>query len=94
MSSVIEHARSTVAVSTPEKLIPVPGDARIPGFTTTMYAIVKKVVMPPMTSPEMLGWWLVVGGWWWFSVRGPAGLRCISGILDSQRPNPNFQFPM
>jgi hypothetical protein len=44
------EAMSTVAVSTPEKGMPVPGDARMAGFTTTMYAIVKKVVTPPTIS--------------------------------------------
>ena len=50
ISSVMLDATSTVAVSTPENGMPVPGEARIAGFTTTMYAIVKKVVMPPTTS--------------------------------------------
>ncbi len=44
------NAMSTVAVSAPENGMPVPGVARMAGFTTTMYDIVKKVVMPPMTS--------------------------------------------
>jgi hypothetical protein len=44
------NAISTVAVSTPENAIPVPGEASTDGFTTTMYDIVKKVVIPPMTS--------------------------------------------
>src|SRR5690348_15268853 len=43
-------ATSTVAVSAPENGMPVPGVERMLGFTTTMYAIVKKVVMPPMMS--------------------------------------------
>jgi hypothetical protein len=30
--------------------MPVPGEERIAGLTMTMYAIVKKVVMPPTTS--------------------------------------------
>jgi hypothetical protein len=70
----------------------VPCDARIPGFTTTIYAIVKKVVMPPMMSPEMLGWWIVVGGGWLFGVPRSVGF-CISVILNAQRPYPNFQEP-
>jgi hypothetical protein len=36
MSSVMEKQRSTVAVMTPEKLIPVPGVERTAGFTTTI----------------------------------------------------------
>ena len=43
-------ATRTVAVIAPENGMPVPAVARIAGFTTTMYAIVKKVVMPPMAS--------------------------------------------
>ena len=46
------NAISTVAVSTPENAMPVPGVARMEGFTTTMYDIVKKVVTPPMTSAQ------------------------------------------
>ena len=41
---------STVAVKTPLKAMPVPGVERIDGFTTTMYDIVKKVVMPAIAS--------------------------------------------
>src|ERR1043166_137298 len=44
------NAISTVAVSAPENGMPVPGDDRIPGFTTTMYAIVTNVVTPPAMS--------------------------------------------
>ena len=43
-------ATSTVAVIAPENGIPVPSVARMAGFTTTMYAIVKNVVMPPTMS--------------------------------------------
>src|SRR5260221_6236525 len=43
-------AMSTVAVNAPENGTPVPGVARIVGLTITMYAIVKNVVTPPMTS--------------------------------------------
>src|SRR5688572_30627591 len=50
MNKVIVAASSTVAVRTPENGIPVPGVDRIAGFTTTMYAIVKNVVMPAMAS--------------------------------------------
>jgi adenosylhomocysteine nucleosidase len=35
--------------------MPVPGVDRIDGFTTTMYAIVKNVVTPPITSAESGG---------------------------------------
>ena len=49
------EATSTVAVRTPEKVMPVPGEDRIAGFTTTMYAIVKNVVMPPTTSAYARG---------------------------------------
>src|SRR4030095_11129910 len=69
INSVIAHASTTVAVSTPEKAMPVPCDARIPGLTTTMYAIVKNVVMPPTMSPDkvagQLGCWVARGhvGW-------------------------------
>ena len=41
---------STVAVKTPLKAMPVPGVERIVGFTTTMYDIVKKVVIPAIAS--------------------------------------------
>src|ERR1044071_2045883 len=41
---------STVAVKTPRKAMPVPGVERMVGFTTTMYDIVKKVVMPAIAS--------------------------------------------
>jgi hypothetical protein len=50
----VKHTR-TVAVSAPENGIPVPGVERIDGFTTTMYDIVKKVVMPATTSAERVG---------------------------------------
>src|SRR5436309_8977347 len=50
MSSVMLAATSTVAVSAPVNGIPVPGVDRMPGLTTTMYAIVKNVVTPPITS--------------------------------------------
>lgn len=50
MSSVIDDATSTVAVITPENGSPVPSVARIAGFTTTMYAIVKNVVIPAASS--------------------------------------------
>ena len=53
ISSVIEQAMSTVAVIAPANDIPVPGVERMPGLTTTMYAIVKKVVMPPARSPYL-----------------------------------------
>jgi hypothetical protein len=43
-------ATRTVAVSAPEKVMPVPGVARIVGLTKTTYDIVKKVVTPPTTS--------------------------------------------
>jgi len=39
-----------VAVNTPLKAMPVPGVERIVGFTTTMYAIVKNVVIPAIAS--------------------------------------------
>jgi len=46
----------TVAVSTPLKAMPVlPSAEMICGLTTTMYAIVKKVVMPAMASVLRLG---------------------------------------
>ncbi len=57
-----------------------------------MYAIVKKVVMPPMTSPLNDGWWMVVGGRW-FLVRWWEGLCCISGILNSGLLPANSQLP-
>lgn len=44
---------NTVAVNAPLKAIPVPGVERIDGFTTTMYDIVKKVVMPAIASVRM-----------------------------------------
>jgi hypothetical protein len=50
MSSVIVLHTSTVAVSTPLNGMPVPGVDRMAGFTMTMYAIVKNVVMPAITS--------------------------------------------
>jgi hypothetical protein len=55
MRRVIEKQRRTVAVSTPEKGIPVPSVERMEGFTTTMYAMVKKVVRPAMISVLRLG---------------------------------------
>jgi hypothetical protein len=58
-----------------------------------MYAIVKKVVMPPMTSPEMLGWWIVVGvgGGSLFGVRDDCAALGYSRLstLKSQLPIPN-----
>jgi len=36
MSSVAPQATTTVAVSAPEKGMPVPGEARMAGLTTTM----------------------------------------------------------
>src|SRR5262249_12947910 len=45
-------ATSTVAVSAPENGTPVPAVDKIAGLTTTMYAIVKNVVTPPITSAE------------------------------------------
>ena len=53
------NATSTVAVNAPKKGIPVPGVARIPGLTTTMYAIVTKVVRPPRMSAlsNVAGYW-------------------------------------
>src|SRR6185369_4546370 len=53
--SVMMKHTNTVAVSTPLKAMPVPGVERIEGFTTTMYDIVKKVVMPAMASVRRLG---------------------------------------
>ena len=50
INSVMLLAMSTVAVSAPENDMPVPGVARMLGLTTTMYAIVKNVVTPPITS--------------------------------------------
>src|SRR5216684_8810955 len=47
-------AMSTVAVNAPENGMPVPGVERMPGLTTTMYAIVKNVVTPPTTSAYRL----------------------------------------
>jgi hypothetical protein len=44
------NATSTVALSTPENDMPLPGADRIAGLTMTMYAIVKKVVTPPTMS--------------------------------------------
>src|SRR6185295_1116850 len=55
ISSVIVKQIKTVAVSTPLKAMPVPGVDRIDGFTTTMYDIVKNVVMPAMASVRRLG---------------------------------------
>ena len=52
---VIVKQIKTVAVRTPLKAMPVPGVDRIEGFTTTMYDIVKKVVMPAIASVRMLG---------------------------------------
>src|ERR1044071_6141724 len=57
MKSVIVKQTSTVAVSTPLKAMPVPGVERIEGFTTTMYAIVKNVVMPAIASVRRFGFW-------------------------------------
>src|ERR1044071_1682849 len=45
---------STVAVKTPLKAMPVPEVERIVGFTTTMYDIVKKVVIPAIASVRRL----------------------------------------
>src|SRR5687767_470522 len=53
MNRVIRNEISTVAVSAPVNGMPVPGADRMPGFTTTMYAIVKKVVTPPAKSPYL-----------------------------------------
>src|SRR6185436_1067840 len=51
ISKVIVKQIMTVAVSTPLKAIPVfPSAEIICGLTMTMYAIVKKVVMPAMAS--------------------------------------------
>src|SRR6185436_17467831 len=50
MKSVMTKQISTVAVKTPLKAMPVPGVERIVGLTTTMYDIVKKVVMPAIAS--------------------------------------------
>ncbi len=50
INSVMLLAIRTVAVNAPENGIPVPVVDKMLGFTTTMYAIVKKVVMPPMAS--------------------------------------------
>lgn len=55
MKSVMTKHTKTVAVSTPLKAMPVPGVERIEGFTTTMYDIVKNVVMPAMASVRMFG---------------------------------------
>lgn len=55
MKSVMMKHTNTVAVSTPLKAMPVPGVERIEGFTTTIYDIVKKVVMPAMASVRMFG---------------------------------------
>jgi hypothetical protein len=55
MKSVMTKHTNTVAVSTPLKAMPVPGVERIEGFTTTMYDIVKNVVMPAMASVRRLG---------------------------------------
>src|ERR1051326_5895548 len=54
ISNVITKQTSTVAVSTPLNAMPVPGVERIDGFTTTMKAIVKKVVMPAIASVRRL----------------------------------------
>ena len=48
--SVMTKQISTVAVKTPLNAMPVPGVERIVGFTTTMYDIVKKVVIPAIAS--------------------------------------------
>ena len=53
------QATSTVAVNAPLKGMPVPGDDRIVGLTTTTYAMVKKVVMSPMMSARSATAW----GW-------------------------------
>jgi predicted Rossmann fold flavoprotein len=58
-----------------------------------MYAIVKKVVMPPMTSPLSVGGWWVVCGRWWSAVRRSGALSCISGILNSELLPANSQLP-
>ena len=51
INRVIVKQTSTVAVNTPLKAIPVfPSAERICGLTMTIYAIVKKVVMPAMAS--------------------------------------------
>src|ERR1051325_8959301 len=57
IKSVIVKQTSTVAVSRPVKAMPVPGVERIEGFTTTMYAIVKNVVMPAIASVRRFGFW-------------------------------------
>lgn len=51
----MEKQISTVAVNTPLKAMPVPGVERIEGFTTTMYAMVKKVVIPAIASVRIPG---------------------------------------
>src|ERR1041384_2101443 len=56
ISRVIVKQMMTVAVSTPLKDMPVlPSAEMIWGLTTTMYAIVKKVVIPAMASVLRLG---------------------------------------
>src|ERR1043166_6368781 len=56
ISKVIVKQMITVAVSTPLKAMPVlPSAEMICGLTTTMYDIVKKVVMPAMASVFRLG---------------------------------------
>src|SRR2546428_1629116 len=50
MASVMEADSRTVAVRTPLEGMPVPSVERIAGLTTTMYAIVKKVVIPATAS--------------------------------------------
>src|SRR6185503_12499654 len=54
--SVMTKQISTVAVRTPLKAMPVPGVERIVGLTTTMYDIVKKVVIPAIASVRRLMW--------------------------------------
>ena len=46
---------STVAVNTPLNAIPVPEVERIEGFTTTMYDMVKNVVIPAIASVRIPG---------------------------------------
>ncbi len=48
---MVKHTM-TVAVSAPLNGMPVPAVDRIAGFTTTMYDIVKNVVMPAARSRE------------------------------------------
>jgi hypothetical protein len=67
--------------------MPVPGVERIEGFTTTMYDIVKKVVMPAMASVRRLdlGSETVVIVGWLIAARSASFSRGFRGARRSEQ---------